>query len=116
MLTESASQMFVHCQNTEFGCGWHGLYGDMAQHLEYCSPCKPQQLLNLLEHRTREKAAADMLIDALKEEVQQAEIFIDELTEENRKLKKDIGAASGSSPKRRRQDEQQPPAPCNGER
>ena len=41
----------------------------MAQHLEYCSPCKPQQLLNLLEHRTREKTEADRVIDALQAEV-----------------------------------------------
>ena len=88
MLTQSANNMFVYCQNQKFGCDWQGLYGDARKHLaEFCSACKPEQLLTRLEDSEVQNLKLKARLDA-------ANLAIDKLKEENAKMKEEVGAAT----------------------
>ena len=88
MLTQSTNNMFVYCQNQKFGCDWQGLYGDARKQLaEFCSACKPEQLLTRLEDSEVQNLKLKARLDA-------SNLAIDELKEENAKLKEEVGAAT----------------------
>ena len=84
----SVNRVFVFCQNKEFGCDWQGIYGDCAEHLaKSCFAVQPEQLLKRLE-------ASEKYADALSGQLAASRVEIDELKEENVKLKEEVGAAT----------------------